>query len=110
MSESPKVVHLGSGKPYEAPPAAPDPDDVDRGSILVLEDVMQQFEAGALKGCMIIAWSPADRTFKQHICIPAHEDLAEATLRYAGGLELVRSNLLDLHAFGDLDYDEDDEE
>jgi hypothetical protein len=117
--DEPKVVSLKSRRPYVHPTPdysnMPDPDGIDRGSIMALSDVIERLEKGELCGCSIMAWNVSARRFENMVCIPAGQDLQAEALKYAGGAALLKEDLINLHLYGDEksdgdneDFDEDD--
>lgn len=109
--EKPKVISLRSRAPYQAPAPEPeaDPNAVDRGSILMMEELIKRFESGELSGCIIMPWHREERRFENIICIPAAEHVSEAALKYAGGLMLAHEDVLNMHVYGNEIEDAEEE-
>ncbi len=107
-TEAPKVVSLRSRQPYETPIAAPvlPLNPIDSGSVMCLKDLIERFESGELSGCVVMAWIKEERRFENVICVPANEELDVAALRYVGGVELLKEDLLNMHLYGDVEWED----
>lgn len=109
--QEPKVISLHNRTAYVAPTdVGVDPDLIDRGSILLLQDIIKKLEAGEFKGVAVMAWSPAASMFENHIAIPLGHDVRIEALKFNGATDLLKDDLLNLYLFGDEILEDDGED
>lgn len=87
------VISL-SGEPYEAPEkgletACPD-------TIRCAEEIMSYAKANQIRGIYAIGWSPQHKRFVRWLMMPSDEVDHGAALRFIGGLEIGKADLMAL--------------
>lgn len=104
VEAEPNVFSM-TGDPYEAPDeglktACPD-------TIKCVKDVLSHALANQIRGVYVLGWSPQHQRFVRWAMMPSNELQEAAAVRFLGGLELAKVDLIDLTLNEIIEIDED---
>ena len=107
----PKVISLRTRKAFEPPPIdTSKPMDVDQASADMLRELADRFEAGELKGALLITWCPQDACFLTPFEMPPGISPEEAAYRLIGGIEEAKEVMLNIATYGMAEFEEEMDE
>lgn len=98
-------VYSLTGDPYEPPEvsvAQPCADTVN-----CLKDVLDHATANQIRGVYILGWSPAHQRFVRWCMMPSGENIEGAALRFIGGLEVAKADMVAVMTGNIIEIDED---
>ncbi len=99
--DGPKVFHIFTRAPYEAPPEEAETEELPEGtvdveSLKVVTGLAEDFEEGLTRGIAAITWNEADKVFEAHVSLPIGLSIADGAARMLGSLKVLERNLTDL--------------
>ncbi len=103
-NEAPKVFSI-TGEPYQSPeelkikPCAE--------TLSCLKDVLEHAEANEIRGVFVLGWSHKHKRFVRWCMMPSDEDEISAAIRFLGGIEVGKSDLLAIATDRMVAVDED---
>lgn len=100
--DAPKVFHIFTKAPYEAPPEEAETEEelpegtVDEESLKVVTGLVEDFEEGLTRGIAAIVWNEVEKVFEAHVSLPIGLSVADGAARMLGSLKVLERNLTDI--------------
>jgi hypothetical protein len=91
--EPPKVFSL-SGDPYQPPEELMEKPC--EKTLTCIKDILDHVQGNQIRGVYVLGWSPKHQRFVRWAMMPSEEDESAAALRFLGGLEVAKTDLLSM--------------
>ena len=76
-------------------------------TVACLQDVIEHALSNQIRGVYILGWSPKHQRFVRWCMMPSEENQEAAALRFLGGVEIAKSDLMAIVAGSIIALDED---
>jgi len=72
-----------------------------------VSDILQHALANQIRGVYVLGWSPQHQRFVRWCMMPSEENTEVAALRFIGGLEVAKSDMLAIMSGNIIEIDDD---